>query len=606
MSQAPVRTMAAAPRRASEAELLLAEEVSARTTVGLFLRQAALFETRTFVRFYDGATARWVVMSWGEFRRNVLRVAEGLVSIGVEPQDRVLLLSENRVEWLFCDLGIQAAGAITVPVYPNLLAAAVLALAEDSGASHAIVSDASQAAKLAPAARAIEIVEMEGDVARWAEGAAGAASSEVVRRLTNLGPEQVATIAYTSGTSGRPKGAVITHGSMVAEVESCRQAYDLGPDDVILSVLPFAHIFERIAAFMFGAVLAGAELDLGRGPEHLLADIQGVRPTCMDAVPRLFEKVSQQVQAQAQKRSFLLRKLFLWAVRTGRERLRDSHSGLVLRLRSRLADRFVLRGLRRKITGGRLRFFLSGSAPLLPDVEEFFWAIGIPIYQGWGMTELTCAATCNTISEHRFGTVGKALPGVSIRLAGDGEIEVRSPGAMREYYGDPAATAEVISDGWIKTGDVGRIDEDGFLTITDRKKDLIKTSGGKYIAPQPIEVMLQQDPLIQSAVVMGDGRPFATALIVPDWEAVRRELVLEDPPERLVREPRVMNVIQKRVDEVNAGLSRFETVKYFRLLACPLSLAEDEVTPTMKVKRRVVQDHNRDLVDEMYGRKAIA
>ncbi len=585
---------------ASGVEHLPPEDVSAYTTLGLFMRQAARFQDRTFVRFYDEQTARWVAMSWTEFQHNVFRVAEGLVSLGVEPGDRVLLLSENRVEWLFCDLGIQAAAAITVPVYSNLVGAGVLIVAEDSGASHAIVSDAAQAAKLAPAAGAIRTVDMGGEVGRWLEGAAGSASSEVMRRLRKLGPDDVATIAYTSGTSGRPKGAVITHGTIVAELESCHQAYDLGSGDVILSLLPYAHIFERIAAFMFGAILAGAELVIGRGPDHLLADMQAIRPTCMEAVPRLFEKVSQQVQAQARNRPFLARTLFSWAVRAGREHLRASHPGLALRLRYRLADLLVLRGLRKKITGGRLRFFLSGGAPLLPDVEEFFWSIGVPIHQGWGMTELTSAATCNSMSEHRLGTVGKALPGVSIRLAEDGEIEVRSPGAMREYFGNPSATAEVISDGWIKTGDIGHIDVDGFLTITDRKKDLIKTSGGKYIAPQPIELKLQQDPHIQTAVVVGDGRPFATALVVPEWEAVRSELGLNEPPERLVLEPSVLRMIQARVDEVNSGLSRFETIKGFRLLARPFSLDADEVTPTLKIKRRVVQEHCRDLVEDMY------
>jgi long-chain acyl-CoA synthetase len=506
------------------------------------------------------------------------------------------------VEWLFCDLGVQAAGAITVPVYSSLPSATVQIMAEDSGASLAIVSDASQAAKVAAMPQPPRVASMESDVPRWLSGAAASAWTEVAARLSNLRPEDVATIAYTSGTSGRPKGAVITHGTIVAELESCAKAYDIRPDDVILSILPYAHIFERIAAFLFGAVLAGAELDLGRGPEHLLDDILAVRPTCMEAVPRLFEKVVQSMQTEIQKRSPLARAVFNWAVRTGREHERATRPGPLLRLRRALADRLVLRALRRKITGGRLRVFLSGSAPLLPEVEEFFWAIGVPIYQGWGMTELTCAATCNTNSEHRFGTVGKPLPGVSVRLAADGEIEVRSPGAMREYHRNPVATAEVITGEWIRTGDIGRIDQDGFLTITDRKKDLIKTSGGKYVAPQPIEVRLQQDPHVQTAIVVGDGRPFVTALIVPDWELVTKELSLEGPAERLVGEPRVIAMFQKPLDEVNAGLARFETVKHFRLLPRPLTIAADEMTPTLKVKRRVVQEHYRKLIEEMYSR----
>jgi long-chain acyl-CoA synthetase len=581
---------------------LRVDDVSPRTTLGLFLRQAERFGNRTFVRFFDFKTERWIAMSWEDFRMNTLRVAAGLAAAGVKPQDRVVLLSENRVEWLFCDLGIQAAGAITVPVYANLTPASVQIIAEDSGASMAIVSNESQAAKLAAMPGFAKVVSMEDDVPGWLHGKADAAWSEVVARLADLKPSDVATIAYTSGTSGRPKGAVIPHGTIVAEIESCQLAYDIGPDDVILSILPFAHILERIAAFLFGTMGAGAELDLGRGPEHLLEDFQLLRPTCMDGVPRIFEKIQQKVGAEVQTRPPLLRAVFHWAVRSGVEYVRAARPGPLLRLRRALADRLVLSGMRHRVTGGRLRFFLCGSAPLRPDVEEFFWAIGLPIYQGWGMTELTCAATVNTITEHRLGSVGKPLPGVAIRLAADGEIEVTSPGAMREYHRNPEATAETITDGWVRTGDIGHIDHDGFLSITDRKKDLIKTSGGKFVAPQPIEGKLQQDPHIETAIVVGDGRQFVTALIVPDWDAVTSELALTGPTERLVGEPRLTAMIQKRVDEVNAGLARFETVKYFRLLPRSLSLEADELTPTLKVKRRVVQDRYRDLIDEMYGR----
>jgi long-chain acyl-CoA synthetase len=574
--------------------------VDPRTTLGLFLRQADRFGDRTFVRYFDRRADRWAAISWTEFKANVIRVAEGLVDAGVGWQDRVLLLSENRVEWLYCDLGIQAAGAITVPVYANSVAATVQVLAEDSEATTAIVSDGAQAAKLAPMPRPPRLMSIEVDVPRWLGGAGASAAAEVAARLARLGPEDVATIAYTSGTTGRPKGAVIAHGSIVDMVESYLQAYDLGPDDVILSILPYAHILERIAAFFFACVRAGAEFDIGRGPEHFLEDIPVVRPTCMDAVPQLFERVVRSVNAGVQHRSRSGRALFNWAMRTGRERLETDRPGLWLRARHALADRFVLSGVRRRITGGRLRFFLSGGAPLMRATEEFFWALGVPIYQGWGMTELTCAASCNTISEHRLGTVGKALAGVSIRLAADGEIEVRSPGAMREYHRNPAATAETIVDGWVRTGDIGRLDEDGFLTITDRKKDLIKTSVGKYVAPQPIESRLQQGHLVQTAIVVGDSRPYVTALIAPDWETAAGELGLHGSPEQSVGDLRLRSVIQQQIDQVNAGLDPFETVKYFRLLPRPLSLESGELTPTLKTKRRVVQDHYRNLIDEMY------
>lgn len=591
---------------AAAAPTVAAGSVARGTTLELFLRQAERFGDRTLLRTYDEASSAWRATSWNEFRDGVIRVAEGLVRLGVNPTDRVLLLSENRAEWLFCDLGIQAVGAITVPVYASLVPASVASIAEDSGAAVAIVSGDHQAAKLAGMTSPPRIVTMERDVPAWLADLEDAESSEVGSRIRNLRPDHVATIAYTSGTTGHPKGAVITHATVVAEVESYMKAYDIGPDDVMLSVVPYAHILARMAEFYFAALGAGGQLNLGRGPQYFLEDVQAVRPTCMDAVPLLFERLTKRVSTQMRERSSLVRALFEWSIQVGRDRVRARSASPWLRLQHAVAERLMLRRVREMITGGRLRFYLSGGAPLTPTVEEFFWAIGVPIYQGWGMTELTCGATCNTIAEHRFGTVGKPLPGVEIRLAVDGEIEVRSPGAMKEYYRNPSATAETIVDGWIRTGDIGRIDEDGYLTITDRKKDLIKTLGGKYVAPQPIEVQLQQDPHIQTAVVVGDGRKYATALIVPDWPLVTKELNLSKPPEQLVRDQRVMSMVQKRVDEVNAHLDRFEAVQYFRLLARPLTIEADEITASYKIKRRIVHEHYRALVDEMYATAAAA
>lgn len=572
-------------------------EVSPETTVGLFLRQVDRFGPRTFLRFYDGTAMKWTALSWHEFRDQAFQIAQGLIGAGLKPRDRVLLLSENRVEWLLCDIAIQAAGGVSVPAYANLIASSVQAIAEDSGASLAIVADSAQAAKLGPSLDAARLFSMEKEVRRWLT--AGGGWPDLNDRLVSLSPDDIATIAYTSGTTGRPKGAVLTHRSVVAVVQSCLRAYDIRPEDVTLSILPYAHVLERIAGFYFGAVLAGAQLNLGRGLDHIVEDIKDVRPTCMEAVPRLFEKVERRVQDQLLTRSWFERTLFRWAIATGRQRARANRPGLLLRLRYAIADGLILTRLRANL-GGRLRFFVCGSAALVPEVEEFFWAIGLPIYQGWGLTEIGGIATVNRIGEHRFGSVGTHLPGVDIRLAPDGEIEVRGPGVMKEYYRNPEATAEVLDGGWIRSGDIGRIDSDGFLWITDRKKDLIKTSGGKYVAPQPIEIQLQQDPHIETAVVVGEGRKYVTALIVPNWSLVTRELGLDRPAESLVEDPSVIAVIQKRVDAVNQTLDRFETVKHFKLLGQALSIERDEITATMKVKRRVVHDHYRDLIDRMY------
>jgi long-chain acyl-CoA synthetase len=579
---------------------LVAADAAAETTVGLFLRQAERFRTRTLLRFYDPAAHAWTALRWNEFRDKVFLIAQGLIDAGLQPGDRVVLLSENRVEWLLCDVAIQAAGGVTVPIYASLIASSVQTIAGDSGASLAIVADAAQAAKFSGMHGMPRLFSIETDVSRWL--ASGAGWPDLRDRVVAISPDDVATIAYTSGTTGRPKGVVLTHRIVVAEVQACLKAYDIRPEDVTLSILPYAHILERIAGFYFTAVLAGAQLNLGRGLDHLVEDIKEVRPTCMEAVPRLFEKVEQQIESQLRNRSWFARAVFAWAVASGRERVRSPRPGAFLRLRYAVADRLVLKRLRMNL-GGRLRFFVCGSAPLLSEVEEFFWAIGLPIYQGWGQTELAGIATVNTIAEHRFGTVGKRLPGFDIRLAPDGEIEVRGPGVMKEYHGNPAATAEVLRDGWLRTGDVGRLDADGFLTITDRKKDLIKTSGGKYVAPQPIEAQLQLDPHIQTAIVVGEGRRYVTALIVPNWPLVAREVGSDAPAEQLVDEPAVTSIIQRRVDAVNRMLDRFETVKYFKLLPQPLTIDRDEMTPTLKVRRRVVQDHYRDLIELMYARR---
>lgn len=582
-----------------EMKRIVPADVPSETTVGLFLRQADRFAARTLLRFYDRTTQSWAAVSWNEFRDQVFLIAQGLIEAGLKPHDRVLLLSENRVEWLLCDIAIQAAGGVTVPVYANLISTSVKAIADDSGASLAVVSDAAQAAKFSPGQAGPRVLSMETDVNRWLTERGG--WPDVRDRLVSLSADGVATIAYTSGTTGKPKGAVLTHRSIVAVVRACLKAYDIRPEDVTLSILPYAHILERVAGFYFTAVLAGAQLNLGRGFDHIVDDIKEVRPTCMEGVPRLFEKVEQRMWDQVRARSRFERALFAWALSTGRERTRSPRPGPFLRLRYAAADRLVLQRIRSNL-GGRLRFLVSGSAPLLPEVEEFFWAIGLPIYQGWGLTEVGCVATVNTVAEHRFGSVGKRLPGFDLRLAPDGEIEVRGPGVMTAYHRNPEATAEVMNDGWFRTGDIGRIDTDGFLWITDRKKDLIKTSGGKYVAPQPIELQLQLDPHIDTAVVVGDGRKYVTALIVPNWALVKKELGLEAPAESLVNEPSVTSVIQRRVDAVNKTLDRWETVKYFQLLPRPLSIDNDEITATLKVKKRVVQDHYRDLIDLMYAK----
>ncbi|MDR0360833.1 MAG: AMP-binding protein, partial [bacterium] len=347
-------------------------------------------------------------------------------------------------------------------------------------------------------------------------------------------------------------------------------------------------------------VAGGATLWISRGRDQLLEDLQDCRPTMLVAVPRFLEKVQQGVLARVREERPLRRRLFHWAVACGRRRVRGHASAGYP-----LAERVVLAPLRTRLTGGALRYLVVGGAPLSADVEEFFWALGVRVFQGWGMTETSAAATANRVGKHRLGTVGAALTGVEVEIAEDGEILVRSPGNLLGYLGDVAATAETLVDGWIHTGDIGSVDADGFLRIADRKRDLIKTAGGKFVAPQPIEARLEQDPLIERAVVIGDRRPYVIALIVPDWSAVRHELGVDGEPAELCRDPRVRGAVEAVVDRVNAGLGSWETVKRFRLLPEDFEERNGELTPTLKVRRPVVQARFAAEIEALYGDTAI-
>ena len=569
-------------------------EVSERTTVGLLLRQAQRRGDHVFVRHHDGAS--WQGVTWRAFADRFLTVAARLVQEGVAAGDRVALMSENRVEWLVADFAIQAAGATTVPIYPTSSAAVAHDILAGSGAALAFVAGEEGSERLAP----VRTVRFDDDFEAWQAGEPEAgAREELERRCKNLSPDDVATIVYTSGTTGQPKGAILAHRCITDIVRSCLDAFDVGPDDRTLSFLPYAHVLERIDSVAV-CIAGGATLWISRGRDELLEDMQECRPTLLVAVPRFLEKVQQGVLVRVRQERPLRRRLFHWAVACGRRRVRGQTSRAYP-----LAERLVLAPLRTRLTGGALRYLVVGGAPLSEDVEEFFWSLGIQVFQGWGMTETSAAATANRVGSRRLGTVGPVLAGVEVRIADDGEILVRSPGNLLGYLGDVAATAESLVDGWVHTGDVGSLDADGFLRITDRKRDLIKTAGGKFVAPQPIEARLEQDPLIERAVVIGDRRPYVVALIVPDWSAVRHDLGVGGEPAELCRDARVRGAVEAVVDRVNADLGSWETVKRFQLLPEDSEESSGELTPTLKVRRPVVQARFAAEIEALYADAAI-
>jgi Long-chain acyl-CoA synthetases (AMP-forming) len=568
-----------------------------QTIPAVFFEQADLYGDRDYVHFFRGDG--WHVLSWAETAKRARRVACGLVKAGLRPGETVALMSPNCPEWLYCDLGIMAAGGITVPIYPTLAPRVVNHITADAKTRMAIVSNAEMAGKLQGSPFPSEVFLIDGAIARWEQSEPDQQlNRDVAARLQALDPAGVATIIYTSGTSGDPKGVILTHRHFVEVAKSTLEVFSIGPDDVVLSYLPYSHVMER-ASGTFIPMAAGATFWLARSLDTLVDDIQIARPTIMLGVPRVFEKVYEAVYDRVRKQSIHRRAIFRWALAVGAEKSRGGQL-LGITLRTRIAEGLVLCELRKRLTGGRLRFFISGGAPLNEKVEEFFWALGVKILQGWGLTEATSGVTSNTEQSHRYRTVGLPIPGTEIRIAEDGELEVRGPGVMAGYLNQPAATAEAIIDGWLQTGDMGFIDKDGFLTITDRKKDLIKTSGGKYVAPLPIESQIENDRYVKSSLVVGDGHPYVVALIVPDWQALAADMSLEGAPTTFVADSHVRAHFAAVMDAVNHGLASFETVKYFALLSRDFTEEQDELTPSLKKKRRIISRHFQDVVEEMY------
>lgn len=573
--------------------------VAHQTIPGVFFEQARRLGDRPYLHFFkDGS---WQTLTWSETAERATRVASALIGSGLRPGEHVALMSPNRVEWLYCDFGILAAGGVTVPIYPSLLAKAAGYITEDSKTRFAIVSDDAMAVKLTGHEFPKHVYTMDRDVAEWiAAEPSQEQRAEVTERLAALDPERDATVVYTSGTTGDPKGVVFTHRHFVEQARGALKMFRIEPEDETLSFLPYSHILGRVDD-VFTMTMAGCSLWLARSRETLFTtDIQAARPTIMLGVPRVFETIYETVWDQVRKWPVYRRAIFRWAIGVGAARVHEPDPGPWLGLRLRIADRLVLDKLRERTTAGRLRFFISGGAPLNEKVEEFFWAMGVKILQGWGLTEATSAVTTNTEEKHRYRTVGIPIVGTQIKVAQDGEILVKGPCVMSGYKNQPGATADTMSDGWLKTGDMGFVDKDGFLTITDRKKDLIKTSGGKYVAPLPIEAQLEADRFVKTSLVVGDERPYIVALIVPDLPALAAETGFRGDPNRLVTDPAALTRFQALIDSVNQGLASFESIKYFALLGRDFTEADGELTPTLKKKRRAIAQNFQGDIEALY------
>ncbi|HEX7880061.1 MAG TPA: long-chain fatty acid--CoA ligase [Candidatus Eisenbacteria bacterium] len=589
------------------------------------------------VRRYDRPDAfrmkragAWIDMSHREAAEAVREVAMGLAGLGVTAGDRVAILSENRVEWALADYAILALGAVNVPIYSTLTPPQVEFLLADSGARVVFVSNEAHRATIEAIRPRLEsdidliiFDEADGGAVRTFASLRelgrtrnAADPAEFDRRCVAVTADTIASVIYTSGTTGRPKGVVLTHGNITSNVVSVRSILPIADGDSCLSFLPLCHIFERMAGHYTmmdaGATVAYAE-SVDAVPENLLE----VKPTVLVSVPRLYEKMHSRVLDTVRRSSPLRRRLFHWAVDIGRRRsdcvLKHRPVPAMLAFQFRIAQRLVFNKLKERL-GGRIRFMVSGGAPLSRDVALFFHAAGLVILEGYGLTETSPVICVNRLEDPRLGTVGQPVPGMEVRIAPDGEILVRGPGVMQGYFNAPEATQEAMADGWFHTGDIGLLDPDGFLTITDRKKDLIVTAGGKNVAPQPIENLLKTDPFIMEAIVVGDRRPYCVALLAPDWARVaawaRAEGIAaasnngQPDPTALSREPRIRQFLMDRVNRVNSGLAPFETIKAIALIERELTVADGDLTPTLKVKRRDLAARFSTLIESLYGSQA--
>jgi len=608
----------------------------ASSVAAMFLAQAARQGDRPLLRTrVDG---RWHALSWQECAHAVANVAAQLVANGLEPGTCVALLSPNRPEWLLADLASLAAALVDVPIYATSPAADVVALLRRARCAALFVADAAQFARIAPSLSELPLLRLivvfePGDVAAVRERAAGrevvafgelasvdhgraapaGSEREVRRRLELLRPTDLATLLFTSGTTGEPKGVMLTHGNLLENCRAILRHVPLGPDDQTLSFLPLSHAFERTAGH-YALLMAGGAIAYATSTETVAAEIREVRPTLVLGVPRFFEKVHDRILGALERAPRYRRELFAFALRVADEvdHARATAGAasplpLKLRFRAELAERLVFSLLRRRL-GGRLRFFVSGGAPLDPELVTFFGRLGLPVLQGYGLTETAPVVSCTQLGAVRPGSVGTILPGVEVRIADDGEILVRGPNVMVGYRDDPTATAAVLEpDGTFRTGDLGHFDADGHLFITDRKKELIIGSGGKNVAPARIEALLKRHRVIGDACVLGDRRPYLVALLVPD-ESALKPLLAESGAEWTSRtEMTGSSAVRQRfaaaIDAVNAQLAPPERVRRFLLLPEPFSIDNGQLTPTLKVRRREIERRFRAELDALYAER---
>ena len=572
--------------------------------------------------FRSKVAGNWVGITHREALERVQAISLGLRELGIQPGDKVAIVSENRPEWALADYACLTARATDVPIYPTLTAKQTEYILRDSESVAVFCSTTDQVNKVLEVKGSLPglkyVIAFDGDAVRRpgvtalsaveAKGRAVAAQhSDWKQQALSAQPDDLATLIYTSGTTGDPKGVMLTHHNIWSNVQACLQMIPIDNGDECLSMLPLSHSYERMVDYTL--FQAGVIINYAESFDTVAANLGEVKPTVVLSVPRLYEKVYARVLENALSGSAIKRKIFFWAKRAGEQwatlSLADLPIPRGLAIKKKIADRLVFAKLRAR-TGGRIRFFVSGAAPLSADIAKFFYSAGLPVIEGYGLTETSPVLTLNPLDKIKLGTVGRAIPGVELKIAADGEILARGPNIMLGYYKLPDATKEMLdADGWLHTGDIGELDSDGYLKITDRKKELLKTAGGKYIAPQPIEGMIKRNKFVANAVLYGDRRKYPIVLVVPNFDnlerwAKERNLTYGSRTE-LIQLADVQAKVEREVMSMLKELAKFETPKKVLLLENDFTIESGELTPTLKVKRRVVEKRYKDQIDAAYA-----
>ena len=600
--------------------------MSENTLTGVFFETVKKYGSKTSLK--TKTEGEYHGISYKEMGRRVKNFAAGLASLGIKKGDKVSILSENRAEWAISDLAILSLGAVNVPIYPTLTPQQIEYILNDADVKIVIASTSEQVNKITQIVNNLPLLARIIYIDKLPSPKENMSYFEYIyekgidfnkqnphyfeKAKAAIKPNDPCALVYTSGTTGKPKGAILSHNNILSNARGGVETLYVKSTDTFLSFLPLCHVFERMAG-QFCPLIAGSTIAYAESIETVAQNLVEVKPTIMCSVPRLFEKMYGRVLENAEASSSLKKKIFYWAIKIGKKYSEATKRGKIssyLKIRHNLASKLVFSKIQEKV-GGNLRYFVSGGAPLSKQIGEFFNAAGIKILEGYGLTESSPVITVNLEEKYKFGTVGPAMSksGVEVKIADDGEILTKGPHVMQGYYNNPEATKEVIDeDGWLHTGDIGFLDEDGYLTITDRKKNIIITAGGKNIAPALIENLLVSSPLIEQVLIIGDKQKYLSALVVPNLEKLisfaKNQNIGYNNLKELVEKPEIITYVADVIEKQTSDLARFEKIKTFKLVPNLFTIDAGELTPTLKIKRKVVEKKYADLIERMYEKNS--